>query len=120
MRRWVSRSNPTIFLRVCFPGLPTLSQVRPVYSRHSLSEPLTHVQCLPSIHFRHRAQQYVFVPSIHKAIPLFLPILPTALSVCIISNYQPKSNFPKSINGRFRIRKKNKKESKVLLSGKMR
>ena len=34
--RWVSLSNPTIFLRFCFPILPTLFQAPPVYSRHSL------------------------------------------------------------------------------------
>ena len=34
--RWVRVSNPTIFLRVCFPGLPPLFQVSAVNSRHSL------------------------------------------------------------------------------------
>ena len=34
--RLVCVSNPTIFLRVGFPSLPTLSQVPPVYSRLSL------------------------------------------------------------------------------------
>lgn len=34
--RKLTVSESTIFLRVCFPRLPTLSQVPPVYSRHSL------------------------------------------------------------------------------------
>jgi hypothetical protein len=35
---------------------------------------------LPSIHFRHRSQQYVFAPSIHKAIPLSFPFLPSTFN----------------------------------------
>jgi hypothetical protein len=74
--RWVSLSNPTIFLRVCFPVLPTLFQVPPVYSRIHFTdseEPFfSAVYTLPS-----RAQQYV-CPSIPAPYPVF-SILSTAL-----------------------------------------
>ena len=71
--------EPHHFSASLFPrfakAFPSSSSMYPAFTLQILKNRFS----LPSIHFRHSAQQYVVSPSIPVAIPLSFPFLPTAL-----------------------------------------
>lgn len=71
-------SSSTIFLRVCFPGLPTLDQVPPVYSRLSLqgfNEPFHSRRLYTSVTAHSRVSPFqVFSAPHHCLFPFYPPL----------------------------------------------